>query len=41
MLADHLSNSLAPRFASPQLTLLIPMNQLTDYVVSSLVFVAI
>lgn len=41
MLVDQLPNSLASTFASPKLTMLIPMNQLTDYVVSSLVFVAI
>jgi uncharacterized membrane protein YjfL (UPF0719 family) len=41
MLTDHLSNSLAAMLTSPRSALLIPMNQLTDYVVSSLVFVAI
>ena len=41
MLVEQLSNALAPTFAAPKLTMLIPMNQLTDYVISSLVFVAI
>ncbi len=41
MLVEHLSNSLASIIAAPKLTALIPMNQLSDYVVSSLVFVAI
>ena len=41
MLVEQLSNSLAQTCAAPTLTMLIPMNQLTDYVVSSLVFVAI
>jgi uncharacterized membrane protein YjfL (UPF0719 family) len=41
MLIEHLLNSLPSTLTSPALALLIPMNQLTDYVVSSLVFVAI
>ena len=41
MLVEQLSHSLESTFASPTLALLVPMNQLTDYVVSSLVFVAI
>ena len=41
MLIEHLLNSLPSTLPSPALALLIPMNQLTDYVVSSLVFVAI
>jgi putative membrane protein len=41
MFVEHLTNQLESTSASSILALLVPMNQLTDYVVSSLVFVAI